>query len=60
MSPLFYLFGAVGFVVLLASAIVLLLSTASQSQGKRKEDLKSRRIAQQPWDAQSADGRGNR
>jgi len=60
MSTLTYLFGAFGFVVLLASAIVLLLSTAAQSQDKRKEDLKSRRIAQQPWDAQSADGRGNR
>ena len=60
MSTLTYLFGAFGFVVLLAAAIVLLLSTAAQSQDKRKEDLKSRRIAQQPWDAQSADGRGNR
>ena len=60
MSTLTYLFGAFGFVVLLASAIVLLLSTAAQSKEKRKEALKSRRIAQQPWDAQSADGRGNR
>ena len=61
MSTLTYLFGAFGFVVLLASAIVVLLSTAAQSQDqKRKEQLRTRRIAQQPWDAQSADGRGNR
>jgi len=59
-NTLFYLFGAIGFVVLLASAAVLLLSAAAQSQEKRKEEFKSRRIAQQPWDAQSADGRGNR
>jgi hypothetical protein len=60
MSTLTYLFGAFGFVVLLASAIVVLLSTAAQSQDKRKEQLETRRISQQPWDAQSADGRGNR
>jgi hypothetical protein len=59
-SILIYLFGTIGFVVLLACAVVLLLSTAAQSQEKRKEDFKSRRIARQPWDAQSADGRGNR
>jgi len=60
MNTLTYLFGAFGFVVLLASAIVLLLSTAAQSKDKRREGLESRRIAQQPWDARSADGRGNR
>ena len=61
MSTLTYLFAAFGFVVLLASAIVLLLSSAAQSPDKqRKDDFKSRRIAQQPWDAQSAHGRGNR
>jgi len=61
MSTLTYLFSAFGFVVLLASAIVVLLSTSAQSQDqKRKEQLRTRRIAQQPWDAQSADGRGNR
>lgn len=61
MSTLTYLFGAFGFVVLLASAIVVLLSASAQSQDqKRKEGLRTRHIAQQPWDAQSADGRGNR
>jgi hypothetical protein len=61
MNTLTYLFGAFGFVVLLASAIVVLLSTSAQSQDqKRREQLRTRRIAQQPWDAQSADGRGNR
>ena len=61
MSTLTWLFGAFGFVVLLASAIVVLLSTSAQSQDqKRKEQFRTRRIAQQPWDAQSADGRGNR
>jgi len=60
MSTLTYLFAAIGFVVLLASAVVLLLSSAAQSQDKRREAHKTRRIAQQPWDAQSADGRGNR
>ena len=60
MNVLFYLFGTIGFVVLAASAAVLLLSAAAKSQDKRKEEFRSRRIAQQPWDAQSADGRGNR
>jgi len=61
MNTLAYLFGAFGFVVLLASAVVVYLSTAAQSQDqKRRDELKTRRIAQQPWDAQSADGRGNR
>ena len=60
MNTLTYLFGAFGFVVLLAGAIVVLLSTAAQSQDKRRQELTSRRLAQQPWDAQSADGRGNR
>ena len=60
MNTLTYLFGAFGFVVLVAATIVVLLSTAAQSQDKRRDDLTSRRIAQQPWDAQSVDGRGIR
>jgi hypothetical protein len=60
MNTLTFLFSAFGFVVLLAGTIVVLLSTAAQFQDKRREDLKSRRIAQQPWDARTADGRGNR
>ena len=43
----------------LAVAIWLFVSP-SRSNEKRREDLKTRHIQNQPWDAQSADGRGNR
>ena len=47
-------------VIALAALAVWLFSSASRSGDKRREELTSRRLAQQPWDAESADGRGNR
>ncbi len=60
MHAIAYILGAVAFVALAGLAIALMLSSSSNSERKRKEDLQSRRIAHQPWDAQSSDGRGNR
>jgi len=52
---------ALGFVVLLAVGLALwLLSSSSSASERRKMDAESRNLARQPWDAESADGRGNR
>ncbi|HYM27870.1 MAG TPA: hypothetical protein VET66_06955 [Steroidobacteraceae bacterium] len=56
-----FLFLAVGIVLLLAAAIVVvLLASSPKSQKKRMEELHARHMARQPWDAHSAEGRGNR
>jgi len=44
-------------IIVLGVGIAALLSSAA---GKRKEDQETRHIASQPWDAHSANGRGNR
>lgn len=44
----------------LAGLAVWLYSSSSRSGDKRREEMTSKRMAQQPWDAESADGRGNR
>lgn len=51
---------AVGLVFALVIGVVIWLMTASRKGTTRREERKTRHIAQQPWDAQSADGRGNR
>lgn len=56
-----YLALAIVIVVLLVAAIaVVFLAGSSKSQKKRMEELQTRHLARQPWDAQSAEGRGNR
>lgn len=36
------------------------LSASTRPSDKRRDERETRRISQQPWDAQSSDGRGNR
>jgi hypothetical protein len=38
----------------------LFFSSSSRSGEKRREELESKRMAHQPWDADAADGRANR
>ena len=47
-------------IVLLGGAVAWYFTDSSRAIKKLREDLLARRQAQQPWDAQSADGRGNR
>ena len=52
---------AVGIVVLFAGALIaVVLASGAKSQEKRMRDLHARHLANQPWDAHSAEGRGNR
>ena len=51
---------ALGLVFALVIAGVLWIMSASRTGDKDREERRTRHIAQQPWDAQSADGRGNR
>ena len=44
-------------IIVLGVAIAALLSSTT---GKRKEERQARYLASQPWDAHSANGRGNR
>jgi hypothetical protein len=60
MGSIAYILGAVAVLVLFAIGISLLLVAAAHSEQKRKAEVQGRRIAHQPWDAQSANGRGNR
>ena len=39
---------------------IWLFASPSRTKEKRREALKTRHLQNQPWDAQSADGRGNR
>ena len=47
-------------IVLLGGAVAWYFTDSSRAIKRRHEELRARRQAQQPWDAQSADGRGNR
>lgn len=56
-----FLVFAIAIVALLIGAIVVVfLASGTKSQKKRMEEHQTRHLAQQPWDAHSADGRGNR
>jgi hypothetical protein len=56
-----YLVLALCIVALLVGALVVaFLASGARSEKKRKEEMATRHLARQPWDAQSADGRGNR
>ena len=60
MTILSYIVGLIAAVALLSVAVSLFLGATWKSEQKRKQDAQTRTIARQPWDAQSADGRGNR
>jgi flagellar basal body-associated protein FliL len=60
MSPIAIILGAVAVLVLLGVGVALMLASAAHSEKNRKAEVQGRRIAHQPWDAQSAHGRGNR
>ncbi len=51
---------ALGFVFAVVIGAVFWFLSASRAGDRQREKRKTRSIAQQPWDAQSADGRGNR
>ena len=51
---------ALGVVFALVIGVVVWLMSASRAGERQRDERKTRHIAQQPWDAQSADGRGNR
>jgi len=56
-----FLIVAIGIIVLLFCAVaVVVLASGAKSQKRRMEEHQARYLARQPWDAQSADGRGNR
>jgi len=60
MTVVAYILGVVAAIALTGVAVALMLAASTQSEQRRKEDLQSRSLAHQPWDAQSANGHGNR
>ena len=55
MTVIAYILGVITAIALSCAAIALMLAAAAQSEQRRKEDLQSRSLSQQPWDARSAD-----
>jgi len=51
---------ALGLVFALVIGILIWFTSASRSNDRQRDERTTRHLAQQPWDAQSADGRGNR
>lgn len=47
-------------VVLMVGIAFWIISASSRSDDKRRDDRTAKRMAQQPWDADSSDGRANR
>ena len=60
MGPVTYILGFAAFIVMIALIAGLFIASAAKSGQKRKEELKSRYIARQPWDAAGTSGRANR
>lgn len=58
MDVVFYTAGIIVLVILAVVAVGAVLS--SQAGKKRKEELQTRTIAHQPWEAHGANGRGIR
>ena len=52
--------GLAAVIVLVVGLVLWFISTSERAGEKRREALKSKRMSQQPWDADSADGRANR
>ena len=50
-----------GFVVAsIVAMAVWFFAASSRTNEKRREEMTARRMAQQPWDVDAADGRANR
>jgi hypothetical protein len=60
MNMIFYILGAGIAILLIGAIVVVVMASGSKSQSRRMQDLHTRHVARQPWDAESADGRGNR
>lgn len=60
MHTFFLVLGIAIFVLLVGAVLVVALASGSKTRKQRMEQMQSRHVAHQPWDAQSADGRGNR
>lgn len=60
MDVIAYAVGTIVFVIVIGFVVAAVLSSSAQAGQKRKDELQTRHIARQPWDAHSADGRGNR
>jgi hypothetical protein len=60
MNSHFYEICLVVFAVLLAGIVGLAFTRGPRSKATEDRKPRSLRIARQPWDAESADGRGNR
>ena len=60
MDVIAYAIGIVALVILAGVGVAAVLSSSARAGKKRKEELQTRYFARQPWDAQSANGRGNR
>jgi flagellar basal body-associated protein FliL len=60
MNTVFLVLGICIVMLLVGAVAVVFLASSSKSQKQRMEEQQNRHVARQPWDAQSADGRGNR
>lgn len=60
MDVIAYAAGIVAFVIVVGFAIAAVFSSSAQSEKKREDERQTRHLARQPWDAHSAEGRGNR
>lgn len=60
MNTVFLVLGIVIAVMLFGAVAVVILATSSKSQQQRRAEHQARHAARQPWDAHSAEGRGNR
>lgn len=60
MNTVFLALGIVIVVLLFGAIAVVILASSSKTQQKRMEEHQTRHLARQPWDAHSAEGRGNR
>ena len=60
MNSYFYEICLVVFAILLAGIVGLAFTRGPRSKSKEDRKPRSPRIVHQPWDAESADGRGNR
>ena len=53
MDVIAYAVGIIVFVILSGIGVAAVLSSSAQAGKKRREELQTRYIARQPWDAQS-------
>ena len=60
MDVIAYAVGIVAFVIVIGFVVAAILSSSAQAGRKRKDELQTRHLTRQPWDAHSANGRGNR